>query len=384
MRVPMPAMIKTPRLPPPKAGVAVDHPATVALLLAAGINVTASHHVGMAPLELVLEMKMLDAAAMILPAAGCDDLERVLGKKGALSAFVGSDVLFANTCRALFGNPGRIRAAIDAADDDGGTAWTHFKMPAAVLDRVAATKECNGGGVGSSLDTAIHEVLDHIIAASERCDMDLTEQADFNGSRQGRTGIPLLHYAARSGDRKSVGSLLKLGADITAVDPAGQNLLHRAVLQRDPGLARLVLTVAVETAETGDRTAKTKTLLDTKDVTGRTSGQYAADHHVAGVEPELACLFRTAMLVSAGDATSAAYAGCTTPAEGSSPAAPAVSAEAVGRLRTVLPVEIEATGFRAYGNFDIILDRFSRICYLHPTPYAPCATLYMVPTLIGC
>ena len=32
-----------------------------------------------------------------------------------------------------------------------------------------------------------------------------------------------------------------------------------------------------------------------------------------------------------------------------------------------------------YGNFDIILDLFSRICQLHPTPHAPCATPYLVP-----
>ena len=37
-----------------------------------------------------------------------------------------------------------------------------------------------------------------------------------------------------------------------------------------------------------------------------------------------------------------------------------------------------------YGNFDIILDLFSRIGRLHPTAHAPCATLYLVPMLIGC
>ena len=44
-------------------------------------------------------------------------------------------------------------------------------------------------------------------------------------------------------------------------------------------------------------------------------------------------------------------------------------------------------GMERYGNFDIILDHFgpfSRIFHLHPTPHAPCATLYLVPMLIGC
>ena len=36
------------------------------------------------------------------------------------------------------------------------------------------------------------------------------------------------------------------------------------------------------------------------------------------------------------------------------------------------------------GNFDIILDRFSRIYQLHPIPHAPCAVLYFVSMLIGC
>ena len=39
---------------------------------------------------------------------------------------------------------------------------------------------------------------------------------------------------------------------------------------------------------------------------------------------------------------------------------------------------------RLYGRFDIVLDHFSRICHRHPAPYAPCATLYLVPMLIGC
>ena len=35
------------------------------------------------------------------------------------------------------------------------------------------------------------------------------------------------------------------------------------------------------------------------------------------------------------------------------------------------------------GNFDIILDHFSRISQLHPTPYAPWSMLYLDPMLIG-
>ena len=37
-----------------------------------------------------------------------------------------------------------------------------------------------------------------------------------------------------------------------------------------------------------------------------------------------------------------------------------------------------------YGNFDIIFDLSSRICQLHPTPHAPCATPYLVQMLIVC
>ena len=37
-----------------------------------------------------------------------------------------------------------------------------------------------------------------------------------------------------------------------------------------------------------------------------------------------------------------------------------------------------------YGNFDIILDRFSRTSQLHPTPHAPCDMLYFVSILFGC
>ena len=36
------------------------------------------------------------------------------------------------------------------------------------------------------------------------------------------------------------------------------------------------------------------------------------------------------------------------------------------------------------GYVDIILGHFSRICQLHPIPHAPCATLYVVPVVIGC
>ena len=36
-----------------------------------------------------------------------------------------------------------------------------------------------------------------------------------------------------------------------------------------------------------------------------------------------------------------------------------------------------------YGNFDIILDHFSRTSQLHSTQHAPCAILYFVPILIG-
>ena len=37
-----------------------------------------------------------------------------------------------------------------------------------------------------------------------------------------------------------------------------------------------------------------------------------------------------------------------------------------------------------YSNFDIILDRFSRVSQLHPTPHAPCDILYLVPMLVVC
>ena len=37
-----------------------------------------------------------------------------------------------------------------------------------------------------------------------------------------------------------------------------------------------------------------------------------------------------------------------------------------------------------YGNFDIILDHFSRISQLHLTPHMPCAAPYLVPMLIAC
>ena len=44
--------------------------------------------------------------------------------------------------------------------------------------------------------------------------------------------------------------------------------------------------------------------------------------------------------------------------------------------------------FHHFGPFwtisSIILDHFSRICQLHPTPHAPWATRYVVPVLIGC
>ena len=36
-----------------------------------------------------------------------------------------------------------------------------------------------------------------------------------------------------------------------------------------------------------------------------------------------------------------------------------------------------------YGNLFIILDHFSRISQLQPTPHVPCATLYLVRMLIG-
>ena len=35
-------------------------------------------------------------------------------------------------------------------------------------------------------------------------------------------------------------------------------------------------------------------------------------------------------------------------------------------------------------HLDIILDRFSRIFQLHPTPHVPCAVIYLAPMLIGC
>ena len=37
-----------------------------------------------------------------------------------------------------------------------------------------------------------------------------------------------------------------------------------------------------------------------------------------------------------------------------------------------------------YGNFDIVLDHFSRISPLCTIPHAPCAVLYFVPMLAGC
>ena len=37
-----------------------------------------------------------------------------------------------------------------------------------------------------------------------------------------------------------------------------------------------------------------------------------------------------------------------------------------------------------YGNFDIVLDHFSRIFLLHPTPHALCTVFYLVTMLIGC
>ena len=37
-----------------------------------------------------------------------------------------------------------------------------------------------------------------------------------------------------------------------------------------------------------------------------------------------------------------------------------------------------------YGDFDIILDHFSRISQLRLTPHVSCATLYLVPVLTGC
>ena len=37
-----------------------------------------------------------------------------------------------------------------------------------------------------------------------------------------------------------------------------------------------------------------------------------------------------------------------------------------------------------YGNFDIILDHFSRISQLQPTPHALWAVLYLVPRLTSC
>ena len=40
-------------------------------------------------------------------------------------------------------------------------------------------------------------------------------------------------------------------------------------------------------------------------------------------------------------------------------------------------------GRLAYGNFDIILDHFSRTSQLHSTQHAPCDMLYFVPILIG-
>ena len=39
---------------------------------------------------------------------------------------------------------------------------------------------------------------------------------------------------------------------------------------------------------------------------------------------------------------------------------------------------------RGYGNFDIILDHFSRISQLRLTIHVSCATLYLVPVLTGC
>ena len=37
-----------------------------------------------------------------------------------------------------------------------------------------------------------------------------------------------------------------------------------------------------------------------------------------------------------------------------------------------------------YNDFDIILDHFPRVFQLHPTPHAPWAVLYLVPSLTSC
>ena len=47
----------------------------------------------------------------------------------------------------------------------------------------------------------------------------------------------------------------------------------------------------------------------------------------------------------------------------------------------VMPDDISTI---VHGNFDIILDPFSRISQLHLTPHVSCATLCLVPVLTGC
>ena len=85
------------------------------------------------------------------------------------------------------------------------------------------------------------------------------------------------------------------------------------------------------------------------------------------------------------DKAAGAVAASAPPARPSLARPPAQDIAAVARWLVSSTVwGVIATVSNGYGNFDIILARFSRVSQLHPTPHAPCTMLYLAPMLVVC